>query len=490
MTFRNATFSNSGAMMRKSVDAAAPPTRPTAYALGAAAMRSLWILLVAQSYAAQTASAPGTLRGSVTDSSGAVVGGRYRQLAGNRVHCSAHHSHGPDGSFHFSAVEPGAYTLTIKADGFTDGTPNVSVVSGENPPLPPSYCRSHQPSAKWMWDFRRTNWLSSRCMPRRSSACSGSFRTSTSATQPNAAPLTAAQKFHLGLRTLIDPETILGNAASAGIEQWRNTTDRQFGQGMEGYGKRFGVDYAASVTHVLIGHTLTQSVFHQDPRYFYKGTGSFRSRFLYAIGTAFVAKGDNGHWQPDYSDMIGGLAAREILSPLHSYTSRPGLRAFHGFLLGFSGRASDHLMQEFIYRWLTTHVPKTVARRQPVLRDGTPVSLFSVEDLRSATTGTARPVTFVLSKDLEAGGVIVAKAGTKVEGQVTSTAAPSASGAVDSMHLSLENVHLKIGETDIPLRSTPRKADAGVLEYHWLEDTGRIALVLYVGRDITLVPAK
>jgi hypothetical protein len=191
----------------------------------------------------------------------------------------------------------------------------------------------------------------------------------------------------------------------------------------------------------LIGHTLTQSVFHQDPRYFYKGTGSLRSRFLYAVGTAFVAKGDNGHWQPDYSDMIGGLAAREILSPLHSYTSRPGLRAFHGFLLGFSGRATDHLIQEFVYRWLTTHVPKTVARRQPVLRDGTPVPLFSVEDLRSATTGTARPVTFVLSKDLEAGGVIAAKAGTKVEGQVSSTAAPSATGAVDSMHLSVENVH-------------------------------------------------
>ena len=227
-----------------------------------------------------------------------------------------------------------------------------------------------------------------------------------------------------------------------------------------------------------------------DPRYFYKGTGSLRSRFLYAVGTAFVAKGDNGHWQPDYSDIIGGLAAREILSPLHSYTSRPGLRAFHGFLLGFSGRASDHLIQEFIYRWLTTHVPKTVPRRQPVLRDGTPVSLFSVEDLRSAATGTARPVTFVLSKDVEAGGGIIAKSGSKVMGQVTSTAAQSAAGAVDSMHLSLEDVHLKIGVTDVPLRSTPQKGGTGVLEYHWLEDTGRIALVLYVAWVVTLAPAR
>jgi hypothetical protein len=250
------------------------------------------------------------------------------------------------------------------------------------------------------------------------------------------------------------------------------------------------VDYAAGVTHVLIGHTLTQSVFHQDPRYFYKGTGSLRSRFLYAVGTAFVAKGNNGRWQPDYSDMIGGLAAREILSPLHSYTSRPGLRAFHGFLLGFSGRATDHLIQEFVYRWLTTHVPKTVARRQPVLRDDTPVPLFSVEDLRSATPQSARPVTFVLAKDMEVGGIIAAKAGTKVVGQVTYTAVPSAAGTVDSMHLSLENVHLKIGETDVPLRSTPHKAGTDVLEYRWLEDSGRIALVVYVARDVTFVPAR
>ena len=275
------------------------------------------------------------------------------------------------GSFHFSAVEPGAYTLTITAGGFTDEKTNVSVVSGENPPLPPVVLQIATAISKVDVSLPPHELAVQQVHAEEKQRLLGIIPNFYVTYDPNAAPLTAAQKFHLGLRTLIDPETILGNAAGAGIEQWRNTTDRQFGQGMEGYGKRFGVDYAASVTHVLIGHTLTQSVFHQDPRYFYKGTGSFGSRFLYAIGTAFVAKGDNGHWQPDYSDMIGGLAAREILSPLHSYTSRPGLRAFHGFLLGFSGRATDHLIQEFVYRWVTTHVPKTVARRQPVLRDGT-----------------------------------------------------------------------------------------------------------------------
>jgi hypothetical protein len=394
------------------------------------------------------------------------------------------------GSFHFSAVEPGVYDLTITAAGFTDQKTNFSVVSGENPPLSPVVLQIAPAISQVDVSLPPHELATQQVHAEEKQRLLGIIPNFYVTYDSNAAPLTAAQKFQLGLRTLIDPEVILGNAAGAGIEQWRNTTDRQFGQGMEGYGKRFGVDYAASVTHVLIGHTLTQSVFHQDPRYFYKGTGSFRSRFLYAVGTAFVAKGDNGHWQPDYSDMLGGLAAREILSPLHSTTSRPGLRAFHGFLLGFSGRASSHLMQEFVYRWLTTHVPKTVARPQSVLRDGTPVSLFSVEDLHSVTPNTARPVTFVLSKDVEAGGVVAAKAGSKVVGQVTCTAAQSGAGAVDSMRLSLENVHLKIGEADVPLRSTRQKAGTGFLDYQWLEDTGRITLVLYVARDVTLAPAR
>ena len=58
--------------------------------------------------------------------------------------------------------------------------------------------------------------------------------------------------------------------------------------------KRFGAQYADRVSRVIIGHVVMQSIFHQDPRYFYKGTGTIRSRTLYAIGTAFVRKGDNG----------------------------------------------------------------------------------------------------------------------------------------------------------------------------------------------------
>ena len=106
---------------------------------------------------------------------------------------------------------------------------------------------------------------------------------------PNAAPLTAAQKFQLGWKTIIDPVSLLGTGISAGIDEARNSHP-EFGQGTEGYAKRFGAQYANQVSHVIIGHVVIHSIFHQDPRYFYKGTGSIRSRALYAIGTAFASQ--------------------------------------------------------------------------------------------------------------------------------------------------------------------------------------------------------
>jgi hypothetical protein len=96
----------------------------------------------------------------------------------------------------------------------------------------------------------------------------------------------------------------------------------------------------------------------------------------------------------------------------------------------------------------------------------------------------------VLAKDIEIGGVIVAKTGSKATGQATYTTVPPAVGSAEVMHLSLENVYLKMGTTEVPLRSIQQKGGAGALEYHWLEDTGRITLVLYIAQNITLPPAQ
>ena len=90
---------------------------------------------------------------------------------------------------------------------------------------------------------------------------------------PNPVPLTYKQKFKLAWKTTVDPVTILLNGAFAGVEQAQNHF-RGYGQGAEGYGKRFGASYADTVTSTFIGGAILPSLLKQDPRYFYKGTGS------------------------------------------------------------------------------------------------------------------------------------------------------------------------------------------------------------------------
>ena len=61
--------------------------------------------------------------------------------------------------------------------------------------------------------------------------------------------------------------------------------------------------YADLVSGTFIGGAILPSLFKQDPRYFYKGTGSRKSRFFYAIANSVICKGDNGRWQPNYSNI-------------------------------------------------------------------------------------------------------------------------------------------------------------------------------------------
>src|SRR6266446_5478637 len=116
----------------------------------------------------------------------------------------------------------------------------------------------------------------------------------------HAVPLNSKQKFELAWKTTVDPVSFGVTGAIAGIQQAQNDFSG-YGQGAQGYGKRFGASYANFVASTYIGGAILPSLLKQDPRYFYKGSGSKRSRMLYAIANSVICKGDNGHWQPNYS---------------------------------------------------------------------------------------------------------------------------------------------------------------------------------------------
>jgi hypothetical protein len=433
--------------------------------------------------------AAGTIGGVVTDSSGSVVVGALVTLGSAASTGKRTTVTNEAGSFHFVAVEPGSYTMTIVADGFARWTAASMVVrAGENQPLTSAVLQVASPTTNVDVGLPQKELAVEQLKTEEKQRLLGVFPNYFVTYDPNAAPLNAAQKFQLGWKTIFDPITILSSAAVAGIEQARNSY-YQFGQGMEGYAKRFGAQYADGVNGVIIGGVIMQSVFHQDPRYFYKGTGSFRSRALYAIATAFVRKGDNGHWQPDYSDVLGSLAAGEISTLYYPASSRTGLRLFHDVLFDSGGRVAGNLFEEFLFRKVTTHVPKAaMAESKPILQEGTPVSLISVEELSSKTAKGGGPIDFVLANDIRVAGVIVAKAGAKAEGRVSYASGITAGG--DAVHVELERVRLKVGSAEVPLRSTALRKGGGVLVFRHLEDSDRIAIVLYVAGNIALPPAQ
>jgi hypothetical protein len=175
---------------------------------------------------------------------------------------------------------------------------------------------------------------------------------------PNAVPLTSRQKYQLAWRTSVDPVTWAMTGLIAGAEQADNTF-AGYGQGMQGYGKRFGANYADGLFDTMIGGAVLPSLFKQDPRYFYKGTGTIRSRAMYAIANSVICKGDNGRWQTNYSAILGGLAAGGISNLYYPASNRSGVElTFENALIGTAEGAMQNLAQEFIVRRLTPRLPK------------------------------------------------------------------------------------------------------------------------------------
>src|SRR5258708_39013966 len=112
------------------------------------------------------------------------------------------------------------------------------------------------------------------------------------------------------------------------------------------------------VSSTLIGSAILPSLLKQDPRYFYKGSGSKRSRLLYAIANSVICKGDNGHWQANYSAIAGGLAAGGISNLYYPAADRNGAAlTFESPLIGIGSTAATNLLQEFVIRKLTPQPP-------------------------------------------------------------------------------------------------------------------------------------
>ena len=142
-------------------------------------------------------------------------------------------------------------------------------------------------------------------------------------------PLTPKQKFHLMFKSSTDPFIFLLDGVVSGIGQARNSNPG-FGQGWQGYGKRYGSSYADTFDGNFWGNAVLPAVFHEDPRYFRKGAGSFPSRFLYSASSTVWCRRDTGKWGPNYANVLGNLIAGGISNAYYPADDRGVGKTFNG----------------------------------------------------------------------------------------------------------------------------------------------------------------
>ncbi len=162
----------------------------------------------------------------------------------------------------------------------------------------------------------------------------------------DAARLSGKQKLHLAFKSATDPFAFLTAGIDAGLSQ-RSNDHPGYGQGMQGYGKRFGASYADSFDGAIIGNGILPSLLHQDPRYFRKGVGNFRNRLLYSMLSTVRTRSDDGRWQPNYSNLLGNLAAGGISNLYYPEADRGAGLTFERALTVSAEGAMGAVLYEF-----------------------------------------------------------------------------------------------------------------------------------------------
>ncbi len=149
----------------------------------------------------------------------------------------------------------------------------------------------------------------------------GVMATFNTTSNKQALPLSPGQKFRLFFKSSTDPWPFLLAGVVAGIGQ-ADDSYPVWGQGMQGYAKRYGAAYSDSFIGNFFGNAVLPAVLKEDPRYFQKGTGSATSRFLWAASSSVWCRRDNGKWGPNYSNIGGNLIGSAIARAYYPASER------------------------------------------------------------------------------------------------------------------------------------------------------------------------
>ncbi len=294
--------------------------------------------------------------GTVEDTNNDVIQGAKVELTSTAGKTYIQIS-GSDGQFAFPALPAGTYRIVVTGKGWgTYSLPGISLSGGESKILSQVVLPASSGVTEVHVDGSAVALSEQQVQIAIQQRALGVFPNFYSAFDWNAPPMLPRQKYALAFRSMIDPMTFVGAGMIAGVEQARDTFPG-YGLGSVGYARRYGAAYANSFSGRMLGGAVFPSLFHQDPRYFYKGSGSIFSRALYALSTALITKGDNGRWQPNYSHVLGNFTAGAISNLYYPASSRGLSLTLINGALETAGDAATDFAREFFLRGITSHVP-------------------------------------------------------------------------------------------------------------------------------------
>ncbi len=295
----------------------------------------------------------GSIRGTVVDTSGASVAGALVKLSLN--------SRGPDqetrsadrGEFSFKNVATGPFRLSFNANGFALQTITGELGDGERLTLAATVLAIDPLITGVSVTQNQTALAEAQIKVQEQQRLVGVFPNFFTSYDSDAAPLNAKQKLELTAKTWLDPSAFVINGIIAGVWQAQNT-HKGFGQGLQGYGKRYGASFADYGTSLLLEKVVTTTIFRQDPRYFYRGTGTTRSRVLYAISRTFVCRGDNKKDQFCYSSFVNRFGSGFVTNYYYPAVDRDKTGVIlRNATMGIGFDALGNLFQEFLARKVT-----------------------------------------------------------------------------------------------------------------------------------------
>jgi hypothetical protein len=299
----------------------------------------------------------GAITGAVVDTSGTFVAHAQVKLSLGGRGADQETQSTDEGHFSFSHVDPGSYRLSVTADGFAAKVITGTLRTGETVALPAITLAVASFSTQVNVTPAVVEIAEAQIKVQETQRILGVLPNFFVNYDPDAAPLNAKQKFELTWKGFVDSTAFLGTGIAAGIAQARNTNPG-FGLGAQGYAKRYGASYAEFVTARLIGKVVMPTVFKQDPRYFYKGTGTKGSRAFYAINRSVICRGDNKQSQLCYSALISRIASGALANLYLPAGDRNSTRVIlENSAIGIGGNAFGNLIQEFVARKLTRKKP-------------------------------------------------------------------------------------------------------------------------------------